>query len=135
MATVTHEMVTWLGGVLDRIEQKATAADPPPSAEDAEFGDTRSVWTDPHGEFRSRGGPVFEHVLTHSPANVLPLVAAARAIIAEHEIQWPEADFRYCRVCQDREAHDAALAPCRTLRLLAAGFSHWPGYRPEWGPQ
>lgn len=130
---MTHEMVTWLGGVLDRIEQTGQAA--------------ASLQADPENGWGIEGiaitphiGIVHEdearqHIATHSPANVLPLVAAARAIIAEHEIQWPEADFRYCRVCQDREAHDAALAPCRTLRLLAAGFSHWPGYRPEWGPQ
>jgi len=131
---VTHELITWLGGVLDRIEQQAQAADPPTPAEDAEHGDTTSVWTDPHGEFHSRGGPIFAHVLLHSPTQVLREVTALRAILAEHEVQHPGEDFQYCRVCQDRSAHQAAAAPCHTLRLLAEAYAAEPGYQESWRP-
>lgn len=64
---------------------------------------------------------------------VLADIAAKREIIAEHAIEHP-GEFQYCRVCHDYKRHDAARAPCRTLRLLAVPYAGRDGYKERWRP-
>lgn len=76
-----------------------------------------------------------EHIVRHDPARVLADVAAKRAIVDEHEAQYPDTSYAYCRVCHVYDlVHDAMPAPCRTLRLLATAYAGQPGWRAEWRP-
>jgi len=61
-------------------------------------------------------------------------VDAKRRILGEHNIEYPGEAFQYCRVCHDRSRHDAASAPCPTMRLLALPYAGRDGYRPGWAP-
>lgn len=65
---------------------------------------------------------------------VLADIDAKRALIAEHDIEEPGTDYQYCRVCHDYTRHDAARAPCRTLRLLALSYAGRDGYKEGWRP-
>lgn len=69
-----------------------------------------------------------------NPRRVLGVVQAHRAILNEHSTEWPGTGFQYCRVCQDRSAHEAAPSPCLTVRLLALAYAHRPGYQESWRP-
>ncbi|NEA21601.1 DUF6221 family protein [Actinomadura bangladeshensis] len=65
---------------------------------------------------------------------VLADIAAKRLLIAEHGIEAPGTDYQHCRVCHDYTRHDAARAPCRTLRLLALPYAGRAGYDERWRP-
>jgi hypothetical protein len=69
--------------------------------------------------------------------------------IAEHRARgWPEdrlkamAEMVYCDRChtpvddarEDESQCLGVIYPCRTVRLLASGYRHRPGYREEWAP-
>ena len=69
--------------------------------------------------------------------------------IAEHRARgWPEeqlaamAGMVYCARChmpvddarEDESQCLGVIYPCRTVRLLASGYRHRPGYREEWAP-
>ncbi len=69
--------------------------------------------------------------------------------IAEHRARgWQEfqltmmAEMVYCDRChtavddarEDEEQCAGVIYPCKTVRLLASGYRHWPGYREEWKP-
>ncbi|MEU8334830.1 DUF6221 family protein [Micromonospora tulbaghiae] len=135
-------MITWLNGVLDQREATANAS--------GDNADAR-CWSviddgidcrvlDAAGEVivHDEGSPTREqadHIALNDPKQILADVAADRAIAAEHAIEYPDTEFAYCAVCHDHDRHDAAAAPCRTLRLLAAKYATWPGYQPSWAPE
>lgn len=92
----------------------------------------------------------------HDPPAVLARVEAERAILTEHEpwidrrtvglvVQAGQRPRPLCGRCvcdwrmDDDEdpswrMHGPVAWPCRTVRLLAAGWAHMPGYRQEWAP-
>jgi hypothetical protein len=109
---VTDDLVTWLRAQLDEVQRMAGEAPP-------------DEWDDPYGEFRSRGGPLFDHVLWHSPAQVLAEVEAKRRILdLIREPDDPNDDEQVWYQC--------ALAD--VARLLALPYADRPGYRAEWAP-
>jgi len=96
-------------------------------------------------------------------ARVLRDVAAKRRIVDEHQPQWSIVEWPHdqngrgeaqvCPRCQNAEHTEwnppagqvsdlppdfvasYELAPCRTLRLLAAVYDDHPDYRKEWRPK
>jgi hypothetical protein len=106
------------------------------------------------------GSYAAEHIARHDPARVLREVASLRKIIDEHQPEWQTVEWDHdqngkghalcCRRCQNAE-HSTwsppigqayglpdgfvtpyVLAPCTTLRLLAAIFSDRPGFQEAW---
>lgn len=67
---------------------------------------------------------------------------ARLAVLAEHEIVpagYESALTAYtvgCRVCDYDDAYGqvSPTGPCRTVRLLASGYRHRPGYQDRWVP-
>lgn len=98
-------MLTWLRERVDTDDRMAQEASPKPIAEDLEFGDNPHVWTDPYGEFRSRGGPVFAHVLRHNPGRVLAEVAAKRAMLDDWQRQRDTVAEWYAKPDAELHAH------------------------------
>ncbi|MFI2663256.1 DUF6221 family protein [Micromonospora carbonacea] len=135
--TATDDLTVWLGGVLDRIEQRAQAA--------ANHGPT---WRYSDGNIypsdtSRHPGPIAtgtygggledahgEHIAGNDPAHVLHRIAIDRRIIAAH----PIGEHGYCTNCWADGGVRSVDAPCPTLRLLAAAHDAEPGYRPEWKP-
>ncbi|NRQ40153.1 hypothetical protein HII36_51270 [Nonomuraea sp. NN258] len=77
------------------------------------------------------------HIALHDPADVTARCQAELALLYEHT---PVAeDGVHCPRCVTR-TRDAATpcppehAPCEVLRLLAFGYRHRPGWKPEWAP-
>ena len=93
------QLVAAVQAALDNTERVAREADAQPDADDLEFGDQRSVWGDPNGEFHSRGGPVFAHVLYHPPAAVLRRAAADRRVLKRHQENTDTEYGSWCRRC------------------------------------
>lgn len=69
--------------------------------------------------------------------------------IIERKVGWLETDedqqidisdhLPVCRVCVPKNTHfetraDVPTGSCRTVRLLAYGYRHRPGWREEWTP-
>lgn len=79
-------------------------------------------WTYEYGEFRSRGGDDFEHILRHDPARVLADVKADRDLIAAY--REAEAYYATRRQAPAGELHGLATA----LRIRAARFAAHPDY-------
>lgn len=102
------ELVNFLRARLDADERVARAA----SAES---------WADEYGEFRSRGGDNFAHVLRHDPARVLAEVEAKRRIVDLCDTETPETGGLPLAI--------------RTLRLLALPYADHPDYDEAWRPQ
>jgi hypothetical protein len=73
------------------------------------------------------------HIARHNPSRVLVEVEAKRAIVKRHYRRrapdWDRPDQAgfECAQCGDEY-------PCPTLRLIAAPFADWPGYKAEWAP-
>ena len=96
-----------------------------------------------------------EHMARHDPAAVLADIAAKRAVLELHAIVWRDItwlereddqlaeaidELPVCGLCVPRhssfQSRDAVPeGPCRTIRLLATGYTERPGYDPEWGPE
>ena len=69
-----------------------------------------------------------EHVVRHDPRDTIARCEAELALLDEH----PAAAGTYlpawagrCQGCGDR-------MPCTTVKLLATGYRHRPGFNPEW---
>jgi uncharacterized protein DUF6221 len=99
---------------------------------------------------------VTRFIARHDPQDTIARCEAELAILDEHALTWPggEPEYEYrdeavtdsqgrvgyievkgetippyeCRAC----GYDAPGGPCRTVRLLAAGYRHRDGYRQEW---
>jgi hypothetical protein len=78
------------------------------------------------------------HIARHDPSRVLAECAAKRAIIAEHgpkevasldRATWGQ-PFVVCRVCAVGPRQ--VVAPCPTVRLVAAVYKDHPDYQQEW---
>ena len=147
-----EDLITWLCGVLDDDETAAKAATPGPwGAQPGGQGTFDNEWevvSDAHehphpGHYvvytgYEGGGATTEqnalHIARHDPEQVLADIAAKRAILDLHDqsgVRWvgfPRADRQesYC-------VHDQQAAPCHTVRLLASGYRHRPGWRDSWG--
>ena len=77
-----------------------------------------------------------DHVARHSPARVLREVEAKRAIVALHEpLPSSYGEPSVCPSCWPQPwIGTHPLAPCPTMRNLAAVYSDHPDYDPEWSP-
>lgn len=89
----------------------------------------QSAWSDEYGEFRSRGGELFGHVLRHDPARVLREVHAKRKLLGSH--------YNYdglCPRCFDfsNKPVQREAWPCEVVRLLALPYADHPDYHEEW---
>jgi hypothetical protein len=112
----------------------------------------QDAFSDEYGEFRSRGGELFAHVLRHDPARVLREVEAKRRILNAYTAQVAERQ-------RSGVLHDAEMATGGedsldvaalmgegirantwishlgwVLRVLAAAYADHPDYRQEWKP-
>jgi hypothetical protein len=77
-------------------------------------------------------------IAMNDPQDTIARCEAELAILDEHatEIYRDESGIvgyhaYWCQTChipRDQPGRDW----CRTVRLLAAGYRHWPGYRDEW---
>lgn len=80
-----------------------------------------------------------DHIAANDPRDTIARCEAELAILDEHHPE--DADYRdgdgiertsrECITCEPPGTPDNY--PCPTVRLLAAGYKHWPGYRAEWG--
>lgn len=142
------DLVSWLTARLDADEQVARAA-----------ADAMAS----HGGYHDVGGMCdveFDHIDLYDPTHALGIIAAHRAILAEHapvlrDVEWPhdttgKGQALVCPRCQNAdhtEWHPAAgqagelpegfvapyvLAPCPTLRDLASIYADRDGYDPSW---
>lgn len=78
-------------------------------------------------------------LLRNDPAVVLRRVEADRRILDLHERHYTgyAREPGECGVCLKWEYNTGAEMepwPCPTVRVLASGWSHMPGYRSEWSP-
>ena len=126
------DLVTWLGEVLDGLEQLAKAATPGPW-----LAVTPSIPAPPAHLFSQPAGGdplVFgevdsladaQHIIHWDPARVLAEVEAKRRII--QEMAWV-----LVNTTPDKAVWDyAALA----IRALALPYRDRPGWKPEWAPE
>lgn len=72
----------------------------------------------------------------NDPADTIARCEAELAILDLHGGEWldqdlADGDYRVRQVCT---RCDDGYWPCRTVRLLASGYRHRPGYREEWKP-
>lgn len=83
-------------------------------------------------------GEDFEHIVRHGPARVLRDVKAKRELLELHPCAGADIGEPFCATCTpDDDLYSEGLAnrwPCRTLRLLAAGYDTEPGYQEAWRP-
>jgi len=79
----------------------------------------------------------FDHIIRHDPRNVVARCEAELAILDEHQHvpasykvpQFPSNPPFGCIICGRND--DGTIAPvgwCATVRLLASGYKHRPGY-------
>jgi hypothetical protein len=70
-----------------------------------------------------------DHICRHDPRNVVADCEAKLDILDEH----PESagDPGHCARCQNWMFAVAAPWPCTTIRRMAAGYRHRPGYQEE----
>jgi hypothetical protein len=129
----------WLRTTLDLVEGQARAAargatgrwiyHHPPGVG---YGEGLDDWPNDSRDgivVHSGGAPSREqalHIATWNPAFVLGFIQAAHGILAEHRGETIAYDHR--RICRLRDGD----YPCRTVRLVAAPFAGWPGWRAEW---
>lgn len=120
------DLVGWLAAQYDAEEAKARAAwgDDEP--------DAPRVWTDPWGEFHSRGGELFDHILAHDPDRVLCEVAAKRRIVDLCVAM--KADMSFAESGGGLFPGDEKEMAARVLMLLALPYADRPGYRESWRP-
>ncbi|OPC84203.1 hypothetical protein B4N89_27665 [Embleya scabrispora] len=123
---MTGDLMVFLTARLDERERWARAAIPGPW-----HADGGSVYTThPTDEVTGYCGGNADHIAAHDPARVLRDVAAQRAIIGWHFVQYDvPTDGTWVQVC--RCGYDA---PCATLRHLAAVYADHPDYQGEWRP-
>lgn len=91
------------------------------------------------------GSPQAEHIARHDPAAVLADLAAKRAIVELHKMEYDRFVHAtpHCGACTTGWAsveYDVAVIewedyPCQTLRLLGSALSHRDGYDPAWAPK
>ncbi len=105
-------LVEFLKARLDEDEAAALAA-------------SQESWDDQYGEFRSRGGETFAHVLRHDPARELRKVKGDRLIIAEI-VDALEEPVTYENVTV------LDIVAEKMLRALALTYADHPDYRSEW---
>jgi hypothetical protein len=77
------------------------------------------------------------HIVRHDPVRVLREVEAKRAILALHEpLLSSYGEPSVCRSCWPQPwIGTHPLAPCPTMRNLAAVYSDHPDYDPSWAPE
>lgn len=77
-------------------------------------------------------------IADNDPGSVIARCEAELAILDEHAPvkagHGPKKDHLCCSACVSvsDDAYLAIRSPCRTVRLLASGYKHRPGYREEW---
>lgn len=140
------EMVVWLRSTLDDVERvaKAAAKDGAATWLHEERGGLSAIVRDGNGDVvvYDEGSPTDNqaaHIALHDPAAVLRRVEADRRILDLHERDYTgyAREPGGCGVCLKWEYYTGAEMeswPCPTVRVLASGWSHMPGYRPEWAP-
>lgn len=80
------------------------------------------------------------HIAANDPRDTIARCEAELAILDEHAPVSGYAPYGpVCVICCDPggPGEEAAVVdhPCRTVRLLASGYRHWPGYQAEaWKP-
>lgn len=114
-----EELITWLRGVLDGIEQEATR--------EGSFWFSWDADRDPTGTIPMHAGI--------SP-DLAADIAAKRAILDLHNGDYPydpdDGPGNYSWTARCQECHSEE--PCKTLRLLASAYATRPGYLEEWRP-
>lgn len=88
-------------------------------------------------------GPQFppsiaRHIVAHDPQDTIARCKAELALLADHsDFDFPANDddgpggyswTAHCDGC-------GQPTPCRTVRLVASGYRHRPGWLPEWAPE
>lgn len=140
---MTDNLTAWLGGVLDRIEQRAQAAanhGPTWRYSDGNIypSDTSShpgpIATGAYGDLDDAHG---EHIAGNDPRQALAWVAGMRGILNLHTGEHECSVYTWSQGAPDVDRFHYVVEGewCSTIRLLAASHAHKPGYRPEWGPQ
>ena len=74
------------------------------------------------------------HITLNDPQDTIARCEAELAILDEHAPEWAdyvdgdgiERTSLECKTCVPPGTPDNS--PCRTVRLLAGGYRHWPGY-------
>jgi hypothetical protein len=117
------ELIAFILAQYDKDERVAKAA-------------SQDAWSDRYGEFRSRGGEQFVHILGHDPAYVLADIASKRRIVAEIV---DEANSLDAQVDQEfgTGSRDEATKPYlgdQLARLLALPYASRDGYKEWWRP-
>lgn len=123
----------------DEAVARAAAWVPDPDEPDDDYD---NPWAKDHGEFASRGGAKFTHILRNDPARVLAECAAKRAIVELYERHRENRDARrhpraraaedYVAV-QDRRKQEARTRVAEDVIFhLAAVYRNHPDYQHEW---
>lgn len=100
--------------------------------------------------FASMFAPLARHVALNDPQDTIARCEAELAILREHHILWATsddedyADFSVVRIGGADLDHGCirchyygmggvkGYGACQTVRLLAGGYQHWPGYTDHW---
>ncbi|MEU7743543.1 DUF6221 family protein [Nonomuraea sp. NPDC049158] len=149
---MTYDLLSWLRATIEGDNATAEAATPGPWSYDPtrEWYDGDDFVTMTNGqEFVGFGDPsAFRgavcitgdaghapsmrdavHIARHDPRDVMARCAAELRLIAAHG---HGAGDEGGRAGEDGHADEG---PCDTLRLLAYGYRHRPGWQPEWAPR
>jgi hypothetical protein len=81
----------------------------------------------------------FDHIAANDPQDTIARCEAELAILDDHApLSGYDPHGPVCVICCEPGGfgcEDAVVRhPCRTVRLLASGYRHRKGYRPEWAP-
>lgn len=135
-------MVAWLRSQIEERKQAALTAFPGPWTPDA---DGYAVVCAEDGEHIADGFSLSNrqlratvvHIALNDPCDVIARCDTELAILNEH--YGPTA----CRMCSDRIPDEMRTpgsdlwlrqepSPCKTVRLIAQGYRHRPGYQEAW---
>lgn len=148
-----EEMLTWLRATIEgdkaRAEQ-ATAGDWESVVDDHGRGQVdASVWSESIGYYiteKVSSGPRHRedaaHIAIHDPRDTIARCEAELALLDLHEhVETSSLARRLaggrcqpfgCEVCHEKDQIVWGEGVCATIRLLASGYRHRPGFNPEW---
>ncbi|OPG13654.1 DUF6221 family protein [Microbispora sp. GKU 823] len=116
-----NELITWLRATIEGDLAKAKAAN-----------DSSVEWAAQYAGDCALDAEA-EHIQANLPRDAVARCEADLAILDEHAPGWVGLKMER-QVCMVHDPRSGDSWPCRTVRLLARGYRHRPGWQQGWAP-
>ncbi|MGC5012546.1 DUF6221 family protein [Streptosporangium sp. DT93] len=124
------DLIAWLRAQIGEQLTKARAAEE--VLDGNWYSPDLSEWA-----LRHLGRAEGDHIAANPPCDVIARCEVELLLLDEHAAAadpYSPTGF-VCKTCNDGGLPvEPACSPCRTVRLLAYGYRHRPGWREEWRP-